>query len=92
MSNHLLYKSSESLKEKLYLQHNNLIKAYDKLCIHLQLLNLDLKRSVDAPTFHTNQVRIKHLETVESNLVAHIYFIEDLIKKIGGNYNGSSTH
>lgn len=76
----------ESLREKLESQLQLLTESRAKLTIHLELLNVDLTRDLNS-SYLTKQARIKHLEKAESNIMSHISFLEDLIKKIGGSYN-----
>lgn len=76
----------ESLKDKIQSQLLLLVESKDKLSIHLDLLNVDLRRGLNTE-YLSKQARIKHLEKAESNILSHIYFMEDLLKKIGGSNN-----
>lgn len=84
MSNQLI-NTSESLKDKLQSQLILLTESKDKINIHLDLLKVDLKRGLNSD-YLTKQARISRLEEAESNLLAHIFFIQDIIQKIGGSY------
>lgn len=78
----------ESLKDKLQSQLLLLTESKDRLNIHLDLLQVDLKRGLDS-SYLTKQARINHLEKAENNIIQHIFFIEDLLSKIGGFRNVS---
>lgn len=78
-----------TLQEKMEGQLQLLIETKTKISIHLDLLNTDLRRSLNS-SYHTLQTRINHLEKAELNLLEHICFLEDVIKKIGGCYNAST--
>lgn len=79
-----------SLKDKLQSQLILLTESKDKINIHLDLLKVDLKRNLSAD-YLTKQARIIHLEKAESNLLQHIFFLQDIMQKIGGNYNNVTS-
>lgn len=79
--------AGNALIEKLRNQLLLVQESHEKLSIHLDLLHVDIKKNYINQNYNTNLVRIKHLEKVENNLKSHSFFLEDLIDKLGGNYN-----
>lgn len=82
---------SHALLDKLRKQLLVVQESHEKISIHLDLLNVDIKKNLISQNHNTTLVRIKHLEKVENNLKSHTSFLENLIDKLGVNFNVSNS-